>query len=589
VGYSFLYDLTKALADIDDKNQYDLYHEDERQRIVRGDGPPRVIYRPIFWRGYTINFINRRLTVSKGRRRNRKRSTVWDIFRFYRGTFVSSLIDWKIGDEDELKKMAEMKEKRGHFDQLTPEAVETYCKSECLHLARLMRALLNAHVEAGLELKQYFGAGSTASVLLDKMGIRGRRGHMPEEMRNAVASAFFGGRFENSVVGPVDGPVYNYDINSAYPYHAYLQPCLEHGLWHHALGPSDEDIASSSLALIRWETPRGTAHEEQAWGPLPVRFKDGTIAFPLTAKGGWTWKNEFLQAQRVGQARPIEAWIYQTNCDCRPFEDIPYYYLERCKLGKDAKGIPFKLAINSVYGKLAQSSGLRPPYQSWIWAGNITSGCRAQLLEAILCSREPWDILMLATDGIFSRRPLALPLPDDTGTSHVKEPLGGWSEKVFERGVFCVRPGIYFPIKPTEKQLKEVRARGLGKKILYERWPSIVQAWEGRTCNPRYLEVEMGGLTRFVGAKSAIQKLPSGEIRRSEHYGEWVPHKIKVTFHPAPKRYKIEDDNRMLPWRWFGFDSAPYDGATESPEAKMMALAEQVADEQPDGGFGEMD
>lgn len=585
VGFMFLYDLTKALANIDNQNLYDLIHEDERQKVVFGDGPPRVIFRPIHWRGYSINFVNRQLTIAKGKRR----VTIWDVFRFYRSSFVSALVDWKIGDKETLERMAEMKEKRGHFDKLPSEQVEAYCKSECLNLAHLMRALITAHVDAGLELKHYYGAGSTASVLLDKMGIKKKRGIVPKEMRHAVACAFFGGRFENSVVGPVAGPVYNYDINSAYPYHAYFLPCLEHGSWNHSRNPSSRDIQGSSLALIRWTTPRGSALAEQAWGPLPVRFKSGSIAFPLTGVGGWTWKDEFLQAQRFTSVQAVEAWLYHTDCDCQPFKQISHYYLERCKLGKDARGIPFKLAINSVYGKLAQSRGLRPPYQSWIWSGNITSGCRAQLLEAILAASSPWNVLLLATDGVLSRERLFLPAPRDTGTFSVDKPLGGWDSKVYSSGVFCVRPGIYFPMRPTKDQMKEVRARGLGKKNLYKQHKKITRAWRKRECEVKDLEVEIGGLTRFVGMKTALVKTPSGKINRSKDYGEWVPHSVKVTFHPAPKRHVVLPNNRLAPWKWFGFESAPYDEALISPEMKLLALAEQQAEEQPDGGFGEVD
>src|SRR5207247_70056 len=101
-----------------------------------------------------------------------------------------------------------------------------------------------------------------------------------------------------------------------------------------------------------------------------------------------------------------------------------------------------KLGLNSIYGKLAQSQGVNPPFQSWVWAGNITSGCRAQLLEAFNV-KDRWQILMLATDGVWSSSPLSLPTPLDTGTSNSGKPLGGWESKTFPHGVFAVRPGIY--------------------------------------------------------------------------------------------------------------------------------------------------
>jgi hypothetical protein len=317
-----------------------------------------------------------------------------------------------------------------------------------------------------------------------------------------------------------------------------------------------------------------------------VRAKDGTIAFPLRAQGGWTWKREFLAAQQLNpHLEALEAWIYETDCDCPgPFAEVPFYYRERVKLGKDNKGIVIKLGLNSgTYGKLAQSVGVNPPYQSWVMAGNVTSGCRAQLLEALSVARDPWNVLMFATDGIWSRERLALPKPVDTGTGDLAKPLGGWEEKSFPNGVFCVRPGIYFPIAPTEDQLKEVRARGLGKRILYDSWGWILDEW----WSGNRTSLNLAGIARFVGAKSALHRNKTGVVR-SPDYGEWIDHPIKVTYDPRPKRSAVMDNGRLQPWHGWDFESVPYKKALESPEAILLKIAELIAEEQPDVDFGDI-
>jgi hypothetical protein len=266
-----------------------------------------------------------------------------------------------------------------------------------------------------------------------------------------------------------------------------------------------------------------------------------------------------------------EAWLYHTDCSCQPFKEVPRYYLERLKLGKDAKGLVLKLGLNSIYGKLAQSKGLNPPFQNWVWAGNITSGCRGQLISALTD-----DIIMLATDGVFSRSPLKLAAPKDTGTSSASKPLGGWEEKVYDRGMFVMRPGIYFPLDPTDDELKSVKARGLGKAVLYTQWRRMVEAWEKKE---PILTIE--GITRFCGAKSSISKA----INRSENYGEWVPYSIDVTFNPHPKRESIRPDNSLTLWENLDWESIPYSAALESPEAKALKMLEVLADEQPNADF----
>jgi hypothetical protein len=216
------------------------------------------------------------------------------------------------------------------------------------------------------------------------------------------------------------------------------------------------------------------------------------------------------------------------------------------------------------------------------------------LLTAIHAVKNDADILMFATDGVWSRVPLQLPKPVDTGTFGVSKPLGGWEEKVFPRGVFCVRPGVYFPINPTAEEIDEVRARGLGKRVLYERWGDIVDAWDNREAC-----IELRGLTRFVGIKSALSKVmltggqPQGVIMRSVDYGEWVDHKIILSFNPQPKRRAfvgpLSRSNTLEPWPNFNWESEPYKKAIVSPEAELLKRFETIANEQPGGDFSEVD
>jgi hypothetical protein len=192
---------------------------------------------------------------------------------------------------------------------------------------------------------------------------------------------------------------------------------------------------------------------------------------------------------------------------------------------------------------------------------------------------------MFATDGVWSREKLLLPKPFDTGTGDLDKPLGGWEEKLFECGVFAVRPGIYFPLNPTETQIKEVRARGLGKRVLYDKWREIVQAYEAN--KP---QVEVAGIDRFVGAKSAISVAGKTRLtyKRSPNYGEWINHKITVSFKPEPKRCAVLPDGRLKPYNW-SVESIPYKKSLESFEKIALMEAQQIAEEQPDADFAYQD
>lgn len=582
VGFAFQYDLTKILKDLPDTLLYDLFHE--KRRAFRSHG--REQFKPIFWEGYKMNMLNRKFTVArlKAGTKSWQSVTIWDIFRFFQGKFTQALTDWKIAAQSEIDIMVKMKEQRGEFDKLPWWEVKAYCRSECLQLARLCQALIDAHKAADLELTSYYGAGSTASVFLKRIGIADKRGTAPSAMRIPVACAFFGGRFENSVIGRVKGPVYNADISSAYPYQIYHLPCLEHGKWSYAKNPRTTEIEASTLALIHWRSM--PVHGMRAWGAFPVRDnKSNTIAFPLSGLGGWTWKEEWLEGRRLHGYQANEAWLYHTTCDCRPFREIAAIYRERVKVGKEGKGIVLKLAANSVYGKTAQSQGTKPPFQSWIWAGNITSGTRAQLLQSLDGSERDWEVLMFATDGVFSTRLIDFPKPKDTGTFDLEKPLGGWEVKTLDAGVFCARPGIYFPLdmpeKPSDSEVKTIRARGLGKKVLFEKWPEIVRAYDAGE-----KQVTLGNITRFVGAKTGMSRGEKSGVKRSPNYGEWIPYPITSSFDPRPKRIGILPGGKLRPFRYLARESWPYMRAliqTDEP----VEVGKLIADEQPDGEYAD--
>jgi hypothetical protein len=581
-GFSLGYDYTKILADLPNRLLYTLMRPELRRARPGAKSP---MPRPVVWGPYKINLVGRRFSVRRGHRS----VTVWDVFAFYQSKFVTALKAWKVGDSTELDAIEAMKEERANFDKLSLARIRDYCFEECHKLAILVRKLTNAHVDAGLELTSYHGAGSTATAILTQLGIKETITLGPAEMQHAIACAFFGGRFEHSAIGVIKGPVFGRDISSAYPYQTCFLPCLVHGRWSLTRDRKRLETARASLVHYRLYRPR----HKQAWAPFPFREKDGTICFPESSAGGWVWGAEYRAGEAIfPNVQFQEAWVLESDCDCQPFAKIPHFYRERLRIGKEGAGIVLKLGPNSVYGKLAQSIGGKPPFQSWIWAGMITSGCRAQILELFAHHDDLSNILAIATDGVYTREDVRSPRPRDTGTDGCPDengkvthkPLGGWESERYDRGLFLHRPGIYFPNDPTPEELKKVRARGIGKASMLAAWGRIVEAWAARR-----EDVSLPSLTRFVGAKTGVHYVASKRAHvRSADYGQWVERPITLDFDPLPKRARIERHGSwgMLTLRRMprGQESAPYDRSIVSPEATEL-LRQKVEDaEQPDGG-----
>jgi len=554
-AYSFNYDLTKILADVDNSLLYKLFRPELRNRKGkrRAFGP-----RPVEWEGYSLNLIGTKFTVSYTDNGIKTTKIVWDIWKFYQSKFVNALQDWKVGPPEAHERMQRMKSKRADFDRESFEDIKNYCLEECRYMAELARKLVEAHHVAGLKLQTFYGAGSSAAAMLKKMGVKRYLAKPPDALREIVTRGFFGGRFENSVIGTIDEPVYNYDISSAYPYQLCFLPCLVHGRWEHTTNRND--IERATTAIVRYSLRSG-AIVRASWGPFPFRErKTGNICFPAVSGGGWVWKNEYLAGERLFPNVGFkEAWIYRCDCECKPFADIPSYYCERIRIGKEGPGIVIKLACNSCYGKLAQSVGAGQ-FNSWVWAGLTTSGCRAQLLEFLGLHNNWADVLMMATDGIFSRQRIIPPVPHATGTLETGKPLGGWEEKVIDKGVFIARPGIYFPLNPTVAEIKTIRGRGIGKSSVLENWARIIDSWtkEGLTA-----KVQVNNVQRFHGAKTSISRMKHADgywYNRAPMYGEWSSEPVELDFNPMPKRASVAKDGRTLTLRRLDekAESAPY-------------------------------
>ena len=630
--FSFNYDITKIIKDLPNEVIYKLFRPETRQRLGKDAylGPRPVPFGP--WR---LNMQGTKFVIG---RENQRPIVIWDIWKFYQSKFTTACSSWKVGTRAEIELMIKMKDKRKEFDKLTRQQVRDYCFTECRFMAELAHKLVDAHDAAEIPLKNFYGAGSSASGMLKKMNIREFMRDPPEEMRTPVSQAFSGGRFDNRLVGTIHGRIRGADISSAYPYATQFLPCLAHGRWEHT--KSRRKLDKAKIACVRYSLRASdwVSPSTKPWGPFPFREADGSICYPAVSGGGWVWLREFLEGERLfGNVEFREAWIYHQECDCKPFAAMPGYYNERCRIGKEGPGIVLKLAMNSVPGKTAQSVG-SAPFQNWVWAGNINSYCRSQVLTALGLHRDWRDMLMVATDGILSTdMTLTLPAPVDTGTDlefldkgkMIRKPLGGWEIKDSDRGVFFARPGVYFPLNPSKDDLEKVRARGVGRGVVLENWERIIDrfnAWDGKiTPGARDGFDEMGwpllkaaNVSRFCGAKSSIsravvngmfvynrasgnhmlgrngEKDKNGRPAKPEPaYGQWLVREVVMSFNPDPKRNNQElgEDGQTLIVKSLPEDveSAPYKKANESPEAMMARMLDLELNEQPDKDYADYD
>ena len=190
-----------------------------------------------------------------------------------------------------------------------------YCKFECRNLAALMTEFREVCTAAGIPPRQWSGAGWLAAALLDKHGVPKRpltareiaalaerkpsknskpmplrRPERNLEFERAASSAYYGGRFEVSRIGSIPGPMYQYDLRSAYPAAMPDLPCPLHTRWEHK--PRANRLPEGGLYLAKISF----SHPDGLWCGLPFRQKGG-LFWPLQGTG-WYWSPEIEAARR---------------------------------------------------------------------------------------------------------------------------------------------------------------------------------------------------------------------------------------------------------------------------------------------------
>jgi len=333
-------------------------------------------------------------------------------------------------------------------------------------LSRLMKQLAGSFADIGIQLRtnQWYGPGAAAQATLNMWQVpEGKeiREHLSKEFDTVARYSYYGGWFETMIIGPYPDKVYEYDINSAYPAIIQSLPCLIHAREDHGRGDPPNYEKDSDIIFVDVETktfPLGIGYLP-AFGGLSHRILDGSISRPLETRGWHSLK----EVQAAGRAYCHDDVIFhawrrvRVGCDCSsPFAKIKEMYQERLTVGKNTpRGIAMKLVYNSIYGKLAQSIGV-PKYAMSVYATLITSGCRIMILDAVSkLPRKSHDVLMIATDGLYTTAPAE-------GLEVDGETLGAWEAKELN-GFTVVMPGVHWTDKTREDVLKARAEAGQGK------------------------------------------------------------------------------------------------------------------------------
>lgn len=513
---------------------------------------------------------------------------LWDTFAFFQSSFLKAIRTWLGEDYPDLEAIRAGKERRGTFTAADKEMMIDYCARELAALVKLMDRVREHMQEVGLTLSRWDGAGAPAAALLRKYKVGTHQMLPPPGVLQAAKHAYAGGRTELPLYGFLDGPAWNYDLKSAYPWAAQYLPALRPGHWTHHTGGSGR--TPFSVTRLRWRF-RGDPLDP-VFHPFFWRDPSGAIYFPAEGEG-WYWEPEVDAALGLiegemwdGEVQLLETWSFHPETEYAPFHFVPGVFRYRQELKDRGSGAEkaIKLAIDAMYGKLAQNKGQktwdrpsssvmmrRPTTHQLEWAGWITSLVRAALLETAY--QDPEAVIFMATDGIFTTRPLPVAPGRD---------LGAWGATPTE-GLITVQSGVYFVRHEPDEEHPDgwwPKYRGFDEGSIDP--GKVLAAWKR---GDPFLDCQA---TRFVGMGTYL----AGAVTR-EQWRTWmtVPRRLSLTPF-GTKRTPIEA--RPQPWRRMcltaptdleGFSrqiSAPYKvqfvGDAPIPPPEDRALEDEVED-----------
>ena len=479
-GFGFKFDTNFLLKDLPKKVIV---------KIFKHDGG--VSYQGIRYEFLQGKYLRISSTKSKGDPDRHKSwsITIYEVQNWFSNASLLDAYQAQIGEDEDYLFVAGPtgKAKRSEFKyEELYTIVLPYWKVEQRMYVRLMERMRKLVLDAGLFLpRAWYGPSALIARVYEKQNLKrhlrpGREEILDDEYIRACQRAYFGGRFEQFRGGFHDGPIYQYDIVSAYP-----AAMLELWSW---IGTRYDYVDGNSLdrtvpmpAQYRfsvWDIRYTNRQRDTAFlapMPFPHRMKSGAVLFPHATQTT-VWSPELEMHWQNPDVEIIGGYVITPGTTERPFEFYGDLFRRRAllkRIGNPAQ-YAIKIAINSGYGKVAQRAGAKltrkgwriPPYHQLDWAGYITSHCRARIWRAIVCVG--WkNVISVETDGIFTTKPIlrdTLPVTRCTPSITLGEDLGQWESTNWE-GMIAVQSGIYWLKSGTEwTKAKQRGLRRIGSK-----------------------------------------------------------------------------------------------------------------------------
>lgn len=512
VGFGLSYDVNMILKDLPESKLAEI-HASGTTRW----GRYRLEYRPR--KSFTVHkTVAHKFSDFNGQKQNIC-CKLFDVFGFFQMSFIKACE--KSGIEltpYEREILHAGKASRGEFEwEQLQDKILPYMTVELQILIRLMDDLRKNCAEANLRPSRWDGAGALSEALFKRERVKKAMGECPTEVQEAARYGYAGGRFELFKAGYCEN-AYGYDINSAYPDGIRHLPDLSRGAWR-KVETFDKNARFSiwKVDFDNWVSPTFAY-------PLFYRGSRDEVSYTPRTKG-WYWHPDVMNLPTILRDKCVQyGWIFDSD-GSTPFAFVPELYDERRALKAAHIGAEkaIKLALNSMYGKMAQragysTSGKIPAFHQLEWAGWVTAWARHKLYGAILQAQSQNALIAVETDAVYSSQPLQLPM---------SEKLGEWEASNYDFILYW-QNGVRWYMEKGEDSIKSA-IRGLDNDSVSYDTAYRAIANLGQVPDNNYLR---GTTTRFQGMGLAL---------RQGFHRHWLTTERKVIFGGNGKRLHVPD------------------------------------------------
>ena len=329
---------------------------------------------------------------------------------------------------------------------------------------------------------------------------------VPYVVNELAYNCYFGGHFEIFQRGGLKN-IHHYDIKSAYPHAMTQLPDITNGKWKRL--KTARDIFRADLGFFEIETEVN----ENYLAPFLLRQLNGLVICPTGKIRTHVTLDELKIALQHYDTKIniVSGYVFKSHTnDKTKFNSlINSMYKMRMNQTNEGQKYVYKVLLNAGYGKFAQTKpeirGLFNP----VICAYITGHCRAKLLDAVKKNKN--DIVMLATDGIFSTKPIHIKTGKNIGEFayqfhpemkliqagvYATNTLGDKTLKAHSRGfaLKIIENGITHIFDFDETQIKYDETHGFHFEVTNQKPVSLVQSVIQKAYNPKLISM----MTRYT-------------------------------------------------------------------------------------------